>query len=242
LVFSCVISFGIVTGFLSTIQPGRLSQTARNVLKDSSPGFSNTKKIVVTGNNFDITPTTVEYIEKKISNVLSKLGGDVTKVDCHLIVEQNPRIPDSHRADITIFTKGAVIRATEKSEHMYGTIDLVADRIARKLRKFKERRMTDKRGKKTVAAIEVKTQDSIVLPEEIEDSDVEDTYQDDLVNMAVVKEKFFAMPPMTVEDAVLCLEYIDHDFYVFRNEDSGEVNVVYKRNSGGVGLIQPEKV
>ena len=58
---------------------------------------------------------------------------------------------------------------------------------------------------------------------------------------AVVREKRFPMPPMSVQDAVLCLEYIDHDFYVFRDSATSEVSVVYRRKSGGIGLIQPEE-
>ena len=58
---------------------------------------------------------------------------------------------------------------------------------------------------------------------------------------ALVRRKSFPMPPITVADAIVCLDYIDHDFYVFRNVDTDEVNVVYKRNSGGVGLIEPER-
>lgn len=60
-------------------------------------------------------------------------------------------------------------------------------------------------------------------------------------SMQVVKRKSFPMPPLTVEDAVVCLEYIEHDFYVFRNADTQEINVVYKRSAGDVGLIEPEK-
>jgi len=121
---------------------------------------------------------------------------------------------------------------------MYGTIDLVSDTIFMKLRKYKEKRIDRKRG--TAEA----RMDPVVLPEEVEDSDTEEDVYNDLdasVNMDVVKEKSFPMPPMSVEDAVVSLEYIDHDFYVFRNEKTSEVNVVYKRNSGGVGHIQPER-
>ena len=57
--------------------------------------------------------------------------------------------------------------------------------------------------------------------------------------IALVRRKSFPMPPITTADAIVCLDYIDHDFYVFRNVDTDEVNVVYKRNSGGVGLIEP---
>lgn len=58
----------------------------------------------------------------------------------------------------------------------------------------------------------------------------------------VVRKKSFPMPPISVDEAVLCLEYIDHDFYVFQNAETNKINVVYKRNSGDVGLIEPEQV
>jgi len=60
------------------------------------------------------------------------------------------------------------------------------------------------------------------------------------VDMSLVKKKSFPMDPISVEEAVLCLEYIDHDFYVFKNKENGKIGVVYKRGSGGVGLIEPE--
>lgn len=59
--------------------------------------------------------------------------------------------------------------------------------------------------------------------------------------IALVRRKSFPMPPISVADAIVCLDYIDHEFYVFRNAATDEVNVVYKRNSGGVGLIEPER-
>jgi len=228
-----LLCIGIASGFIQKY-PVRTSYGA---LKMSTASFSDKKPILVTGNNIDVTPSITEYVEKKMEKVLSKLGSDVTKVDCHLIVDHNPRIPESHVAEVTVYAKGTVIRATEKSQHMYGTIDLVSDRIARKLRKFKERKIDSKRASK-----EEMKMGSVILPEEVDDSDTEeDVYGEDAVDMSVVKEKIFAMPPMSVADAVLCLDYIDHDFYVFRNEETKEVNVVYKRNSGGVGHIQPER-
>lgn len=236
----CLVLLCLCAATTAFVQGGPGLQATRAPMASlrMSASFSDKKPILVTGNNIDMTPSIKEYVEKKMNNVLSKVGGDVTKVDCHLTVDQNPRIENSHKAEITVYTKGAVVRATEQSEHMYGTIDLVSDTIFMKLRKYKEKRIDRKRG--TAEA----RMDPVVLPEEVEDSDTEEDVYNDLdasVNMDVVKEKSFPMPPMSVEDAVVSLEYIDHDFYVFRNEKTSEVNVVYKRNSGGVGHIQPER-
>lgn len=118
----------------------------------------------------------------------------------------------------------------------------VSDLLARKLRKYKER--------KKARSDDVAIKDLTAEVEEAEDEDEEMDMGDMVVDEAgvllaskpweVVREKSFPMPPMTVEEAVLCLEYIDHPFYVFRNKDTDIINVVYRRNSGGVGWIQPE--
>jgi len=108
----------------------------------SSPeSFDSMAPILITGNNINITPSTRSYIEKKFRNVLGKLGGDVTKVDCHLTVDKNPRIADSHRAEVTVYGKGGVIRASQKSEHIYSTIDLLSDTMKRSLREQKEKKV-----------------------------------------------------------------------------------------------------
>jgi putative sigma-54 modulation protein len=192
----------------------------------------------------ELTGPLTDYVNKKIGHTLEKLGAPVTKVDVHLSVNKNPRISEGHVAEVTTFAKGFVIRATEKSESMYASVDLVADRLARKLRKYKERVVHSRRARASTsdlaAAAEEMWEDA--LPNGV--TDVADEYSDNVVpqaDMSVVKEKKFPMPPCTVEDAVTCLDFLDHDFYVFRNAETSEINVVYKRNHGGVGLIQPER-
>eukprot|EP00617_Octactis_speculum_P020975 CAMPEP_0185765600 /NCGR_PEP_ID=MMETSP1174-20130828/30878_1 /TAXON_ID=35687 /ORGANISM="Dictyocha speculum, Strain CCMP1381" /LENGTH=205 /DNA_ID=CAMNT_0028448841 /DNA_START=154 /DNA_END=771 /DNA_ORIENTATION=+ len=196
--------------------------------------------IIVTGNNVEVTPAMLEYVNKKLDKVLDKHRQVVTKCDVHLTVVHNPRVKESHRAEVTLAVKGLVMRTSEDSENMYATIDAVADSLARKLRKFKERK--DKKQSSSA----IRDADALNLSEDEEvESPEEDAFAGAVeiprfVDMSIVKQKSFNMEPITVEDAVLCLEYIDHDFYVFRNKETGEVNVVYKRNSGGVGHIEPE--
>tara|TARA_B100000524_G_scaffold333358_1_gene221151 strand:+ start:439 stop:879 length:441 start_codon:yes stop_codon:yes gene_type:complete len=117
------------------------------------------------------------------------------------------------------------------------------DLLARKLRKYKERKKARSEG----VAIKDLTAD---LEEEEEEDEGEAMMEGMPVDEAgvllaskpweVVREKSFPMPPMSVDEATLCLEYIDHPFYVFRNAETDIINVVYRRKSGGVGLIQPE--
>ncbi|KAG5189344.1 ribosomal protein S30Ae/sigma 54 modulation protein [Tribonema minus] len=203
---------------------------------------STRKPVLITGNNIDLTPALNEYVNKKMDKVVEKLGGVVTKVDVHLSVNRNPRVADSHIAEVTVFAKGATLRAAEKTDSMYASIDLVTDSMARKLRKYKERSLTQKRHRAPLSEIAGESEAKWTSDDgDEEEEGFEGGDGVPRVDMSVVKKKEFPMPPCTVEDAVVAMAYIDHDFYVFRNSATGEINVVYKRNHGGVGHIQPER-
>ena len=187
-------------------------------------------KLVIQGKNIEVTEAIREYVEQKIDKAVSHFQGLTTEVDVHLSVARNPRIASSQSAEVTVYANGSVIRAEEKSENLYASIDLVADKIARKLRKFKERKSDRSAAKTSVAVVE---QPPVPLPNG--NRVVELPTQ-------VVRNKYFAMPALSVDEALERLELIDHDFYVFRNADTGEINVVYERNHGGYGVIQPHDV
>lgn len=188
-------------------------------------------KLVIQGKNIEITDAIREYVTQKIEKAVNHFQTLTTEVDVHLSVARNPRINSKQTAEVTIYVNGSVIRAEEGSENLYASIDLVADKIARKLRKYKEKRQD-------------KHQASVKTIEALSDQPVE---TDLIKNRApelpsqVVRTKYFAMPPMTVQAALEQLELIDHDFYMFLNADTGEINVVYERNHGGYGVIQPRK-
>jgi putative sigma-54 modulation protein len=169
-------------------------------------------KLVIQGKNIEVTEAIREYVEQKIDKAV------------------NPRIASSQSAEVTVYANGSVIRAEEKSENLYASIDLVADKISRKLRKFKERKSDRAAAKTSVAVVE---QPPIPVPN--------GNRVVELPNQ-VVRNKYFAMPALSVDEALERLELIDHDFYVFRNADTGEINVVYERNHGGYGVIQPHDV
>lgn len=187
-------------------------------------------KLVIQGKNIEVTEAIREYVEQKIDKAVSHFQSLTTEVDVHLSVARNPRIASSQSAEVTVYANGSVIRAEEKSENLYASIDLVADKITRKLRKFKERKNERSAPKTSVAVLE---QPPITLPN---DNRVVE------LPTQVVRNKYFAMPAMSVEEALERLELIDHDFYVFRNANTGEINVMYERNHGGYGVIQPHDV
>ncbi|MBW4486638.1 MAG: ribosome-associated translation inhibitor RaiA [Trichocoleus desertorum ATA4-8-CV12] len=186
-------------------------------------------KLVIQGKNIEITDAIHEYVHQKIEKAVNHFQNLTTEVDVHLSVARNPRInPTKQTAEVTIYANGTVIRAEESSENLYASIDLVADKIARQLRKFKEKRQDKNQVQiRTGVVVEQRPVETLIgdrTPELPED---------------VVRTKYFAMPPMTIHEAREQLELVDHDFYMFRNAETGEINVVYERNHGGYGVIQP---
>ncbi len=189
-------------------------------------------KLLIQGNNISVTEAIHDYVEQKIEKAVKHYNGMTTKVDVHLSVEKNARIPDRHKAEVTVYADGTVIRAQEGSENLYASIDLVADKIARQLRKYKER-LVDKKTRVGVKTAEV-----------VEDKEVTATLIGDRVPELpheVVRMKYFAMTPMSIDEALVQLQLVDHDFYMFRNKDTNEINVIYQRNHGGFGVIQPHQ-
>ena len=111
-------------------------------------------KLVIQGKNIEITNSIHEYVNQKIEKAVSHFQQLTTEVDVHLSVSKNPRINPKQTAEVTIYANGTVIRAQESSENLYASIDLVADKIARQLRKYKEKRQSKVSKAKTVEVIE----------------------------------------------------------------------------------------
>jgi putative sigma-54 modulation protein len=187
-------------------------------------------KLVIQGKNIDVTDAIREYVHQKIEKAVSHFDYLLTEVDINLSVEKNPRInPSRQSAEVTMYVNGSVVRAQESNENLYASIDLVADKIARQLRKYKEKRRERTREPvKTAVALA----DKPVVTELITDREPE-------LPTEVVRMKYFAMPAMTIDEALAQLDTIDHDFYMFRNAATNEINVIYERNHGGFGVIQP---
>ncbi|MBE9175806.1 ribosome-associated translation inhibitor RaiA [Synechocystis salina LEGE 06155] len=188
-------------------------------------------KLLIQGNNITVTEAIHDYVEEKVERAVKHFQNLTTKVDVHLSVARNARITNKHKAEVTVYANGTVIRAQEGSENLYASIDLVADKIARQLRKYKER-------------IQDKQHGNVKTSEIVEDKPVEANLIGDRapeLPSEVLRMKYFAMPPMAIEEALEQLQLVDHDFYMFRNKDTDEINVIYIRNHGGYGVIQPHQ-
>ncbi|HLP88526.1 MAG TPA: ribosome-associated translation inhibitor RaiA [Nostocaceae cyanobacterium] len=186
-------------------------------------------KLVIHGKNIEITDAIREYVHQKIEKAVSHFQNITNEVDVHLSVARNPRINPKQAAEVTIYANGSIIRAEESSENLYASIDLVADKISRQLRKYKER----KRDQKTQAQANSDT----LVPETVITDLIGDRTPE--LPKEVVRTKYFSMPPMTMSEALEQLQMVGHDFYMFCNAETGEINVIYERNHGGYGVIQP---
>ena len=189
-------------------------------------------KLLIQGNNIAVTESIHDYVEQKLEKAIKHFQNITGKVDVHLSVARNSRIERKHKAEVTVFANGTVIRAQEGSENLYASIDMVADKIARQLRKYKEKHLA-KNSHSQIRQEVIEERENIVEIDEL-NSD-----RSPELPVEVVRSKYFTMPPMNAQEALEQLQLVDHDFYMFQNSETGEINVIYIRNHGGYGLIQP---
>ena len=183
-------------------------------------------RLQVKGRNIDITDPLFGYAERKLGK-LSRHLSDESRCELELAVEHNPSISEPQVAEATVWTKGPVLRAKESSSDMYASIDLVAEKLERQVVRYRERRTRKQAQHIANHAMPPPAAEGVQLPDE--------------ETAVIVKQKQFNMKPMTPEEAMLQLELIGHDFFVFTNADSEEVNVIYKRRDGNYGLIEPAR-
>lgn len=173
-------------------------------------------KFIISGKNIDVTPRLKDQVISKLGKLERYFTPD-TEIIVTLSVEK-----ERQKIEVTIPVKGNIIRSEQVSSDMYVSIDLVEEVIERQLRKYKN---------KLVA----KHQEGGNFNPAFYD---EDDADDDEVK--IVRTKRFGIKPMYPEDACVQMELLGHDFYVFCNAETDEVNVVYKRKNGSFGLIEPE--
>ncbi|KAI6697732.1 hypothetical protein NL676_017851 [Syzygium grande] len=198
-------------------------------------------KLIIQGKNLEMNSAVKSYVEEKVGKAVQKHSHLVREVDVRLSIRGGEfgKGPKVRRCEVTLFTKKhGVVRAEEDAESIYGSIDLVSSIIQRKLRKIKEKESDHGRHMKGFDRLKVR--EPVAVPPVVED-DVEDVPQrEDEDFDEIVRTKYFEMPPLTVAEAIEQLENVDHDFYGFRNEETGEINILYKRKAGGYGLIIPQ--
>ena len=175
-------------------------------------------KIKIFGKNIEVTEGIKGAVEEKLGK-LDKYFAEETKADVTLSVNRNDQ-----KVEVTIPVKGGIIRAEEVSEDMYASIDMLEETIERQLAKYKNKLVDKKKSYRDNF-----TNDYIEADYEDEDEDV----------VKIVRTKSFGIKPMGAEEACIQMELLGHNFFVFLNAETDEVNVVYKRKGGTFGLIEP---
>lgn len=176
-------------------------------------------KFVVSGKNFEVTDSLKEKVNKKIGK-LGKFFTPQAEAHVTMSVEKN-----RHILEVTIMTGGITLRAEVESDDMYTCIDKAEGILEGQIRKNKTR-------------LEKRLHTGAFMPEDFRtDISVEEEHE-----FRVVRTKKFAIKPMTVEEAILQMNLLGHEFFMFSNAESREVNVVYRRKDGNYGLIEPEFV
>ena len=177
-------------------------------------------RLSVKGKNLEVSDSIRRYAEEKLGKLNRHLH-ELTQVELELCEERNPSIAQNQVAEATVWTKGPTLRAREASTDMKASIDQLTEKLLRQVEHYRaKRRRRPGRGNGNP------TGGPMALEEE--------------VGPKIVKVKQFAVKPMNPEEAALQLELVGHDFFVFRNDDSDEINVIYRRRDGGYGLIEPQ--
>ena len=171
----------------------------------------------IRGKNIEITPALKDYVEKRVGKV-SKYFDAVSEITVLLAVTKGCQI-----VEVTVTINGILLRGEESTMDMYTSIDLVVEKLERQIEKHKTKLARKFR--------QVSFKEAVV--EEIKEAPEVEDFQ-------VVKTKRFAVKPMDIQEAIMQMNLINHDFFVFRDAKTEAVNVVYRRKDGKYGLIDPE--
>jgi putative sigma-54 modulation protein len=185
--------------------------------------------IIVAGRNIEVSPALRERVVEKVGRLAHHFE-QVQKAQAWLRVE--PHAGRNQVVEITLWGDGLVLRGEEASHDMYASIDVVVDKLDKQISKFRSRvikrrrALAGRRKQREAAAAQA------ALREQFGDAEA--------APVQITRRKRFEMKPMTPEDAAVQMELLGHAFYMFRNSETNEMNVVYRRADGQYGLIEPE--
>ncbi len=184
-------------------------------------------KITVTGKNIMVTEALKAYVEKRVGRLDRYLQGFRKEIEANVILSVEGNF---HITEVTIELGAIILRGEERTTDMYTSIDGVVEKIERQIRKYKTRIKLKNRSETREALREI-NQKLLDVPDNSEEEDE---------GIKLVRRKRFVLKPMSVEEAVMQMDLLGHDFFVFLDDEDNEVHVVYKRKDGNYGLIEPE--
>lgn len=166
--------------------------------------------VIVSGKNMEVTPALKDYVTKKVGKMAKFLDHQAVTARAVLSVEKDRQI-----VEVTVPVEGRLLRGEEATGDMYASVDLVVDKLDRQFRKYKTRAArrpgAGTRGEEPESAAS-----------------------------GVVRRKQFPVKPMSLDEALLQMDLLGHDFFAFSNSESGHINVLYRRHDGDYGLLEPQ--
>ncbi|MEN2985000.1 MAG: ribosome-associated translation inhibitor RaiA [Dictyoglomaceae bacterium] len=176
-------------------------------------------QINITGKNISLSQTMQDYVEKKMSK-LSRFFDHISHIEVVLKEEDRKDIGKSHIVEVTLDVNGTIIKASEENQNFRACIDLVVDKLESQLKKYKEKLI--ERGRRGPSIREILATEEESKPK-------------------VVKVKKFGLKPMDIEEAILQMEMLGHDFFLYLDAETNKMSLLYKRKDGNYGLIIAEE-
>ena len=188
--------------------------------------------------NMRLSERSEDYIQKKVARLERHLP---ERADAKLELRRTARRSETDRfvAQMTISASGTTLRGQETGLTLFAAMDAVTDVMDKQIRRYKGRAYRTSQARRS-ARTQAMREDAGALLEEL-DAALEDEVQEAIEELgSLVRVKRFAMKPMTVEDAIMEMELLDHDFFLFHNNETDKYSVVYKRADGDYGMIEPD--
>ena len=177
-------------------------------------------ELTITGKNMEISERVREYVEKKAGR-LDRYLGAIDDASLELTRESAKSADDRYIAQLTVRARGTILRSEERAADVFTAFDAVLDKMYRRIMRYKTRRRDRGRFQ----------EEELMLPiEEYEEHEPR----------RIVRTKRFVVLPMDEEEAAEQMELLGHDFFLFLNANTGELNIIYRRKDGDYGLIEPE--
>lgn len=170
----------------------------------------------------EVPTATKDYALRKVARLEKFLNGQIHLTEVEFSSTNNPRVAASKKVEVTLHTKGTIFRAKESSFNMQASIDLVVDKLEKQIKKFKDKHYASLYAHKA-------RKEKTAAPKKEAATELEPT---------VVKVKKLALKPMSVTEAAEQMELLGHSFFIFNNQDTEAINVLYKRADNNYGLIE----
>lgn len=183
-------------------------------------------EVTVIGRKVTVTDALNDYAVEKIGNAMKVLSIDIPKAEVVLRVEKNRPVPCI--CEVTIRPKGHTIHVEEHEEDMYAAIDVAAAKVVRQLRKYKTKVIDRK----------LRAVDETIRTEPVPTKDLDQLMEELAADEEVVRVKEIEFEPLTEEEALVKIDLLGHDFFAYTDRDTSMVNVLYRRDDGGYGLLK----